>query len=432
MASLSQWKKDLLSGAFDSGLEKLYGSSLESILAQRARYTAVLDGFLGQFGPAPDAFFFSAPGRVELGGNHTDHQHGHVLAAAIHLDSIACAAPRDSKTIRIYSEGFPLAVIPLDDLLPSDGERGTSAALARGVAAGFAQKGWAAGGSDIYVSSLVPEGSGLSSSASFEVLLGAVFNELFCGGCHSFTEIARIAQKAENHYFGKPCGLMDQTACAAGGVTAMDFADSDSPVLRPVRFDFSTCGHALCLIDTGKSHAQLTEEYAAIPAEMGAVAACFGCQTLRQVSQQQFWAGLSRIRETAGDRAALRAIHFYGDDQRAIEEATALERGDFPAFLRLIKESGRSSFQYLQNVSVPGSSKRQEMALALALCEKLLGGKGAFRVHGGGFAGAIQAFVPQEMLAEFCRGMEALCGPGSCRTLSVRPAGACGLKALLA
>ena len=366
---------------------------------------------------------FSAPGRTELSGNHTDHQHGRVLAAAVDLDTRATVAKNDLGCLRILSEGYPLCRVALDDLARKPEETGTTAALIRGVAARFVQLGATLSGVDAYVTSTVLPGSGLSSSAAFEVLIGTILNRLFCGGRFTPVQIAQIGQWAENVYFGKPCGLMDQTASAVGGVVAIDFQDPAAPQVRRLDADLHALGYALCILDSGADHAALTDEYAAILAEMNAAAAVFGKTCLRDVAETDFYARLGEVRRAAGDRAALRAMHFFDDDRRVARQADALARGDFDEFLRLVSESGRSSWLYLQDVVPLGATRGQHMALALALAEKLLGGRGACRVHGGGFAGTIQAFVPLDALEHFRRGMEAVLGAGSCHILSVRPEG---------
>lgn len=380
--------------------------------------------FQKAFGYKP-ARYFSAPGRTEIGGNHTDHQGGRVLAAAVDLDTRAAVAPNGTTTIRVLSQGYPLCQVDVTDLTPKSEERNTTSALIRGVAAGFMDLGCPVAGFDAYVMSTVLPGSGLSSSAAFEVLMGTILNNLFHDGAVSPGKIAKIGQYAENVYFGKPCGLMDQMASAVGGLVAMDFG---SGMVRPLNCDLSRWDHALCIIDTHASHAELTGEYAAVPAEMKAVAAHFGCDVLSRVPQKQFYQELSALRQSCGDRAVLRAIHYYEENRRAEAQWAALEHGDFPAFLELVRESGRSSFQYLQNVVVSGSTAHQEMALALALCEKFLQGRGACRVHGGGFAGTVQAFVPKDILEEFRLGLDGVLGQGSCHVLSIRPWGGIELE----
>lgn len=405
----------------------------ESLLAAYPRFEAQPDFYLGRMADAEKGFadtfgkeaerFFSAPGRTEIGGNHTDHQHGCVLAAAVDLDIFGAAAKNDSRIIRIFSEGYGMEEISLDDLEVKKEEINTTASLIRGVASKITQMGYALGGLDMYTVSNVLKGSGISSSAAYEVLVGTVINALYCENKLTPVEIAQIGQYAENVYFGKMSGLMDQTASSVGGVVAIDFRDNANPVVRKLDFDFTKAGYALCIIDSGADHADLSDEYSAIPMEMRQVAAHFGKEVLREVALADFLTDMAAVREKAGDRATLRAYHFLKDNQRAIDEAAALEAGDFDKFLSLVKESGYSSFMYLQNVYVSGSVQHQEVAYALAACEAALAGKGAYRVHGGGFAGTIQAFVPQEMLAGFVEQMENAVGKGRCHVLSIRPAG---------
>ena len=377
-------------------------------------------GFAAAFGRQPQRWF-SAPGRTEIGGNHTDHQRGRVLAAAVDLDTRAAVACGGDE-IRVLSKGYPLCTVSLKDLAPKPEEVGTTAALIRGVAAGFANLGCRLEGFDAYVTSTVLPGSGLSSSAAFEVLMGTVINALFFEGRATAEQIAAIGQYAENVYFGKPCGLMDQMASAVGGLVAIDFADPEKPEVRPVDYDFAACGHALCILDSGADHADLTAEYGAIPAEMGAIAGFFGKEVLSQVEEGAFFAAIPQLRRACGDRAVLRALHFFGETRRAKTQAEALERGDFPGFLELVKESGRSSWLYLQNVTVPGAAD-QSLALTLAVCQDALEGRGACRVHGGGFAGTVQAFVPLEILDAFRARMESVLGEGRCHVLNIRPQG---------
>ena len=370
----------------------------------------------------PARFLFSAPGRTELGGNHTDHQLGRVLAGAVSVDTVAAVAPNGERTIRVQSEGYPLCVVSLDDLEVRPEDFGTTLSLIRGVAAGIAAEGHAVSGFDAAVSSRVLPGSGLSSSAAFEVLLGTIINHLDRCGLDAI-RIAQIGQYAENIYFGKPCGLMDQMASSVGGIVTIDFADPARPAVEPLDFDFAACGHALCIVNSGADHADLTDEYAAIPREMGEVCRVFGKTHLRQVDEAAFYARLPEVRAAAGDRAALRAMHIFDDNRRVGMQVEALKAGDFTRFLELVNGSGRSSWLYLQNVVPTGSTRHQELALSLALAAKLLQGRGACRVHGGGFAGTIQAFVPLDLLDEFRAGMEAVLGPGSCQILSIRPEG---------
>lgn len=384
---------------------------------------AALDaGFAAQFGGAPERYF-SAPGRTEIGGNHTDHQRGRVLAAAVNLDTVAAVRVNGTPFIRILSQGYPLCEVDTRKLTPVDTEINTTPALIRGVAARFAQLGCALSGFDAYIESTVLPGSGLSSSAAFEVLIGTIVNHLFFDGKVSQPEIAIIGQYAENVFFGKPCGLMDQMASAVGNLVNIDFFDKENPVIRPINFDFSACGHALCIIDTRASHADLTDEYAAIPGEIKAVAAYFGKDVLTQIEEADFYAAIPVLRETCGDRAVMRCIHFYQENARVPKQVEALEKGDFEAFLGLIKESGYSSWMYLQNVIPAGYKAHQDVAIALSLCQHYLRGQGAYRVHGGGFAGTVQAFVPFEILEDFRAGIDAALGDGACHILSIRPHG---------
>ena len=379
-------------------------------------------GFTAAFGTAPTRYF-SAPGRTEIGGNHTDHQRGRVLAAAVNLDTLAAVRPNETCVIRIQSQGYPLCTVDLTELTPQPAEINTTPALIRGVAARFTQVGCAVGGFDAYVESTVLPGSGLSSSAAFEVLVGTIINHLFFAGKVSQPEIAQIGQYAENVFFGKPCGLMDQTASAVGGLVTIDFLDKENPRIRSVDFDFSACGHALCIIDTQASHADLTDEYAAITRELKSICAHFGKEVLTQVSQEDFMAALPALRESCSDRAVMRAMHFYRENARVPQQVAALEQGDFPEFLRLVGESGYSSYMYLQNVIPAGYKQQQDVAVSLALCEHYLNGQGAFRVHGGGFAGTVQAFVPFALLETFRTGIDGVLGEGACHVLSIRAQG---------
>jgi len=379
-------------------------------------------GFAAAFGGAPHRYF-SAPGRTEIGGNHTDHQRGRVLAAAVNLDTVAAVRENGTDMIRILSDGYPMCQIDVKELTPREDEINTTPALIRGVAARFTQLGCAVKGFDAYCESTVLPGSGLSSSAAYEVLIGTIINHLFFDGRISQAEVAQIGQYAENVFFGKPCGLMDQTASAVGNLVTIDFFDKDHPVIKPVSFDFASCGHALCIIDTKASHADLTDEYAAIPNEIKFVCAYFGKEVLTQVEEQDFIAAIPALREKCGDRAVLRAVHFYQENARVPKQVAALERGDFDTFLKLVKESGYSSYMYLQNVIPAGYKAHQDVALALAMCEHFLAGKGAYRVHGGGFAGTVQAFVPFEILDAFCAGVDGVLGAGACHVLSIRPQG---------
>jgi len=392
---------------------------MQKLVLNDTQIAALDRGFAAAFGGKP-ARYFSAPGRTEISGNHTDHQRGRVLAAAVDLDMQAAVRVNGTNTVRVMSKGFPVSVVDLSELNPVEGEKNTTPALIRGVAARFTQLGCPVTGFDAYVESTVLPGSGLSSSAAYEVLIGTIINHLFFDGQVSQPQIAKIGQYAENVFFGKPCGLMDQTASAVGNLVTIDFATDE---ICPVDFDFSACGHALCIIDSGADHADLTDEYAAVPGEMKAVAGFFGKTVLTEVAESDFYAAIPALRKKCGDRAVLRAVHFYRENARVPKQVAALEQGDFDTFLQLVKESGRSSYMYLQNVIPAGNTTKQEVALTLALCEEFLQGRGAFRVHGGGFAGTVQAFVPVDILEEFRAGIDGVLGQGACHILSIRPQG---------
>ncbi len=396
--------------------------SSPSLILSRDQKQVLDAGFFAAFEKAPERYF-SAPGRTEIGGNHTDHQRGRVLAAAVNLDTRAAVRVNGTDTVRILSKGYPLCTVSLNTLVPQENEINTTPALVRGVCARFAELGCKVEGFDAYCESTVLPGSGLSSSAAFEVLIGTIVNHLFFGGRVSQPEIAQIGQYAENVFFGKPCGLMDQTASAVGNLVTIDFFDKDHPVIEPVDFDFSACGHALCIIDSQASHADLTDEYAAIPGELKQICAYFGKEVLTQISEADFFAAIPALRKICPDRAVLRAIHFYQENARVPQQVEALRRGDFAAFLELVKQSGYSSYMYLQNVIPAGYVEHQDVAVSLALCEHYLRGKGAYRVHGGGFAGTVQAFVPFELLDSFRAGIDAVLGQGACHVLSIRPQG---------
>ena len=384
--------------------------------------TRLDSGFSTAFGGEAQRYF-SAPGRTEIGGNHTDHQRGRVLAGAVNLDTVAAVRISGTNVIRVQSKGYPLCQVDLDNLEPVPAEINSTPALIRGVAARFAQLGCKVGGFDAYCESTVLPGSGLSSSAAFEVLIGTIINHLFFDGRVSQAEVAQIGQYAENVFFGKPCGLMDQTASAVGGLVTIDFADKEHPDIRPVHFDFSTTGHALCIIDSRADHADLTDEYAAIPGELKEICDCLGREVTTEIPEEEFYAAIPKLRETCGDRAVMRAMHEYNENRRVPEQVACLEKGDFEGFLSLIRESGFSSWMYLQNVIPAGYVRQQPVAVALGLCEHYLRGKGAYRVHGGGFAGTVQAFVPFELLDSFRAGIDAALGEGACHVLSIRPQG---------
>ena len=380
-------------------------------------------GFAAAFGAAPERYF-SAPGRTEIGGNHTDHQHGRVLAAAVNLDMIAAVRVTDSGVIRILSKGYPMSTVSLDALTPVAAEVNTTPALIRGVAARFVELGCPVRGFDAYMESTVLPGSGLSSSAAYEVLIGTILNHLFFDGRVSQPEIAMIGQYAENVFFGKPCGLMDQVACAAGGFVYIDFGNSDTPAAERVELNLAEHGYSLCIVNTGGSHANLTDDYAAVPAEMKKIAAFFEKPVLRGITKEELLQNAAALRRTAGDRAVLRALHFVKENTRVERLMQALKDGNISSFLTIIKESGRSSAELLQNYYSPKAPEEQGITLACAIAEELLGESGAWRVHGGGFAGTMQAFVPHDKMAAFKETMESAFGAGAVTELSVRPLGA--------
>ncbi len=428
MRSCTALLRFLRAGEYDKALAALYAldGAPDSLKKARDRACHAAEAFMNTFTPAETAqtALFSGPGRTEIGGNHTDHQHGRVLCGSVDMDMLACAAPNGKQVIRILSEGYPALEVGLDDLSSREEEKNTSAALVRGVAARVKELGCGLAGFDAYVTSTVLSGSGLSSSAAYETLLGNIFNRFCCEDKLDPITIAKIGQYAENVYFGKPCGLMDQMGSSVGGAVFIDFDDPINPIVEKVNYDFSGSGYALCIVDTGSSHGDLTGDYADITKEMGAVAAHFGKKVLRDVSVTDFRAAIPALRQECGDRAVLRATHFYADDHRALLEAAALKNGDFDFFLSLVNQSGLSSALHLQNTWSVHDTRQQAIPLALAEAERLLDG-GACRVHGGGFAGTIQAWVPNGDLEQFKAGMEALLGEGKCHILHIRPQGGC-------
>jgi len=424
MATSRQLRDEIAAGRRDAALAALYGGSKSVLAHQRSRYCAALDQFELYYGPGRQVQVYSAPGRTELGGNHTDHQHGYGLAGAVTLDLVAVASRNEDGFIRVKSRGFnKLDVIDLTEAEPQQGESTHSASLIRGIADGFRAKGFGIGGFDAYTASDVLRGSGLSSSAAFEMGMAVILNTEYGCGLDA-PALARICQFAENAYFGKPSGLLDQLTSAVGGVLFADFADPAAPKIEKIHADgVLPEGMTLCVTDTRASHSELTGEFAAIRKEMEAVAACLGGKVLGEVSEARFWQELPRLREQCGDRAVLRAFHFYADNDRVAQQVAALRGGDFDAFLQLVTASGDSSWEYLQNVIPAGYKEHQEMGVTIAAAKHYLQGKGAVRVHGGGFAGTAQAFVPVDMLADFKAHMEAILGEGRCHVLSIRPEG---------
>lgn len=374
------------------------------------------------------SYVFSGPGRTEISGNHTDHQHGCVLAGAVDLETTAEVTLNGTDLIRVFSDGFPPVEVKLSDLYPRREEYNTTAALVRGVAAAFDQRGAKLQGIDTVVHSTVLPGSGLSSSAAFEVLFGTIFNELFFGGKLSAVEIAQIGQYAENVYFGKPSGLMDQMASSVGGMVYIDFKDPAAPYVEKLDFDFEKAGHALCIIDSGADHADLTDEYAAVTRELKEICSHFEKEVLREIPEQEFVQNIPALRGKVPDRAILRAIHFYQENRRVQKQVEALKENNFDKFLELVSESGKSSWMYLQNITPTGAVEHQDVAVALAMCDLFLCGRGAYRVHGGGFAGTVQAFVPLDMLEQFKANVDAAIGNGKCHVLNIRVQGGIQVK----
>ena len=414
-----------LKSAIDNGatLRSLYGTDEAVINQQKIRYAALADEFVKTYGNK-DLTVFSSPGRTEIGGNHTDHNYGRVLAGAVNLDNVAVAAPNGTSVVRILSSGYPQFEVDITKLQPNKEEFYTSVGLVRGICARLKELGFEIGGFDAVINSGVPKGSGLSSSASFEVLIGAIVSHLFNGGKLDAVLNAQVGQYAENVFFGKPCGLMDQTACSVGGLVTIDFADPAKPIVKKVDFDFTKTGYALVITDTGGNHADLNDEYASLPTDMKGVAAKLGKTVLREVSLEQVVDAIPALREQkVSDRAILRAIHFERDNARVAEQVADLEKGDFKAFLGKVIASGNSSFMYNQNVYPLNNGAEQGLSIALALSDMVLGSEGAWRVHGGGFAGTVQAFVPQHLLNKYVETLEHTFGKGKCHKLFIRPQG---------
>jgi len=411
-------------GALDQKFSTLYGK--ENVESAKQRYTDAIAKFIGAYGEDRELSLFSVAGRSELSGNHTDHNRGCVVAASISLDVIAVASPTDDGIITVISEGFGKDIVNIKEYCAPNTEKfGTSESIVAGMCAGLSNSGYKTGGFVAYVTSNVLKGSGLSSSAAFEDMIGTIESHLYNGGRVDNVEIAKLAQWAENNFFGKPCGLMDQVACAVGGIVAIDFKNTKDPVITPIDFDITGAGYNLCIVNTGGNHADLTDDYASVPAEMKSVAAYFGKEVLREVDEAEVIANIASLREKLGDRAVMRALHFFEENKRVGMQKAALESGDLGAFFENVKSSGRSSFCYLQNVYTNKNVSEQGLSLALCLAERILKDKkAAWRVHGGGFAGTIQAFVPSEAVAEFKNTMDSCFGEGACIVLNVRPVGA--------
>ena len=410
------------SGEMDARLKAVYVTDA-FVEEQKPRYIMLLEEFEKLFGGDRDVIITSAPGRTEVCGNHTDHNNGKVLAASINLDAIGVVAKSDEPTVRVKSLGHAMNVVDITKLSPDEAEYGNSTEMVRGVISKINDWGYEIGGFDALTTSDVMGGSGLSSSAAFEVLIGTTVSYLFNDGKISAVEIAKAAQYAENAFFGKPCGLLDQMASSVGTFVTIDFESTEEPVIKKVAFDFSKSGHSLCIIDTGGSHSDLTDDYAAVRTEMESVAKAMGKNVLREIPFEDFKAAVPSLIGKVNDRAILRAFHFYNENLRVDNAVAALESGDFESFKKTICSSGLSSYMYNQNVYSPSNPTEQKLSVALCISQELLEGKGAYRVHGGGFAGTIQAFVPNEILDEYKAAMEAVFGEGKCYVLIIRPVG---------
>lgn len=428
MKKISELSLDIKEMKLDEKIKDIYVDETK-LSYQRERYTEALSEYARIFADGnteAEVEIYSAPGRSEIGGNHTDHQHGNVLAASINDDAIAVVGNVNENEVRVLSKGYDMITIPLSDIEKKDSEEGTTIAIIKGVIFGVRKAGYNIGGFDAYITSDVLSGSGLSSSAAFETIIGTILSGLYNDMKIDAVEIAKLGQYAENVYFGKPCGLMDQMACSVGSLCQIDFKDPKEPIIDRVEFDLSKVGYSLCITDTKGSHADLTPDYAAVPVEMKKAAACFGKDVLRDVKKSELIAGINKIREACGDRAALRAIHFAEENERAVLEAKALKNGDFEEFLSIFKKSGDSSYKYLQNVYTNHDVEHQNVSVGLCISELVLGNNGVARVHGGGFAGTIQAIVKNDSVDAYKKAMDDLFGDGSCNVLMIRKYG--GIK----
>lgn len=416
-------KKYIADGKLDCRLSKLYFGDISKA---QERYISAIESFESIFGCDRDICIFSVPGRSELSGNHTDHNHGLVIAGSVDLDIIAVASKTDNGCVRVKSEGYDMISAKINsDISPDPAIFGTSDSIILGMCRGLSNKEYAVGGFDAYMTSNVLKGSGLSSSAAFEDMIGNIENHFYNNGIIDNVEIAKTAQYAENVFFGKPCGLMDQVACAYGGIVTIDFKDPTAPIIDKVDLDINALGFRLCIINTGGNHADLTEDYAAIPSEMKSVAAAFGKDTLRDVNMEDVISSIRELRNKVGDRAILRAIHFFSENCRVRDQLKALSAGDLDKYFDIVKMSGRSSFEYLQNVFTTQNTSEQGLSLALALCDIFLEGKrGAYRVHGGGFAGTVQAYVHKDDVDKFKEFIDSAFGCGACLVLNIRSMGA--------
>ena len=422
--NITDIKSKITNGAYDDSFSMLYGD----VSAARARYLRACESFEGIFSEKENIRLFSAPGRTEVGGNHTDHQHGCVLAGGVNLDVIAVTAPNNDSKVRIKSEGYDMDVIDITELEKNTAEYGRASALIRGVLSRFKELGADISGFNAYTTSNVLKGSGLSSSAAFEVLVGNIVNGMFFNNKADEITIAKIGQYAEREYFGKPCGLLDQMASSLGGFTYADFFNPAEPITEKINLDIHSFGYTLCVVDTGGNHANLTQDYADITIECKEISNKLGVDFLRDADQNRFYNSIAELRRACGDRAVLRAFHFFNENDRVEKQKAALKAGDFEGFLKLVNESGESSYDYLQNLYSNSAVSEQGLPLAIALTKKFLNGKGACRVHGGGFAGTIQCYIPSELLADYKKTIEAVFGENSCCVLNIRPVGGYEIK----
>ncbi len=422
--NITEVKANIKNGAYDNSFSMLYGD----VSAARARYLRACESFEGIFSEKENIRLFSAPGRTEVGGNHTDHQHGCVLAGGVNLDVIAVTAPNNDGKVRIKSEGYDMDVIDITELEKNTAEHGRASALIRGVLSRFKELGADISGFNAYTTSNVLKGSGLSSSAAFEVLVGNIVNGMFFNNKADEITIAKIGQYAEREYFGKPCGLLDQMASSLGGFTYADFFNPADPITEKINLDIHSFGYTLCVVDTGGNHANLTQDYADITIECKEISNKLGVDFLRDADQNRFYNSIAELRRACGDRAVLRAFHFFNENDRVEKQKAALKAGDFEGFLKLVNESGESSYDYLQNLYSNSAVSEQGLPLAIALTKKFLNGKGACRVHGGGFAGTIQCYIPSELLADYKKTIEAVFGENSCCVLNIRPVGGYEIK----
>ncbi len=422
--NIRELKQEIQNGKFDKEFVMLYG---ETEVAKK-RYLDAVDEFETLYGDMNDIRLFSAPGRTEVGGNHTDHQHGLVLAGSVNLDIIAIVASNNENTVRIKSKGYSMDEVDVTNLGVKESEKGRARSLIRGVLSSFKNAGYNVGGFNAYTTSNVLKGSGLSSSAAFEVLVSNIVNGLYNNASVDAVTIAKYSQFAEREYFGKPCGLLDQMASSVGGFTYADFNDPQNPIVEKINLDLNTSGHTLCVVDTGGNHANLTDDYADITLECKAVSECLGVEFLRDADEGKFYHNFSEIRKKCGDRAMLRAMHFFSENRRVLTQKSALRRGDFNTFFVTVKRSGESSYDLLQNVYSPSNPREQAISVALALTKQFLNGRGAYRVHGGGFAGTIQCYIPNRMYESYKAMIESVFGNGSCVPLFVRSVGGYELK----